>query len=69
MSNRPSEQNKTVSTHTPLIAGNKPATLSSVAAPSNVLTISGDMGIWDTVSNKFVLVDQTSVGTTALPKL
>jgi len=60
-----SEQNNNYSTHQPQVAG-KPVTVNSPAG--NPVQVRGDFGVWDTVANKYVNVDQTQFGTTLAPK-
>lgn len=66
MSNPTKPTGVTSSSHQTQVAG-KTVSPTSVGS-TNPLVVSGDMSIWDTVANKYVLVDQTLFGTTLIPK-
>lgn len=67
MSNPTQPTGITSSTHGPQVGG-KAVTATPVGS-TNPIVFRGDYAAWDTVANKFVTIDQTSVGTTAFPKL
>jgi len=66
MSNVTQDANTSKSTHQTQVAG-KSVSPTTVAG-GHALQVRGDFAVWDSVSNKFVLVDQTQFGTTVAPK-
>ena len=67
MSNHTQDPNTSRSTHQAQVSGKQ--VVPTAVGTGNALQIRGDYGIWDTVASKFVLIDQTTIGTTTLPKL
>jgi len=67
MSDHTQDSNTLRSTHQAQVGGRK--VVPTPVGSTNPLQIRGDYGVWDTVANKFVLIDQTTIGTTTLPKL
>lgn len=69
MSNRTAATGQTLpSTHQPQLGTGVVATIKATSA-GNTCVVYGDKAVWDPTASKFVLVDQTTVGTTLLPKL
>lgn len=67
MSHANQDTGTTKSTHGYQVAGKSTAV--TPVGSTNPLEVRGDFGVWDTVANKFVSVDQTLFGTTIAPKL
>lgn len=67
MSHASQDPSTSKSTHGYQVAG-KTVTVTPVGS-TDALEVRGDFGLWDTVANKFVSVDQTLFGTTIAPKL
>lgn len=67
MSHANQDQSTNKSTHGYQVAGK--STSVTPVGNNDPLEIRGDFGVWDTVANKFVNVDQTLFGTTIAPKL